>query len=170
MKKIQAAYPTIEETTAKVEQLLQEGYRSDNITVVAKKEKIEAIKSQTIAEVETVTTVEESNSVWEKVKQVFSNEEDSPLEKYHFSKKQTEEYTKAIKNGEYVVIIDDDTDHADDDRKVHAIPIAPVGNNTASGFGSIPIIPDVGVNPGAAKEDMDEDSLADPTLPPKDTQ
>ena len=170
MKKIQAAYPTIKETTAKVEQLLQEGYRSDNITVVAKKEKIEAIKNQTIAEVEVVTTVEESNSAWEKVKQVFSNEEDSPLEKYHFSKKQTEEYTKAIKNGEYVVIIDDDTEHVDDDRKAHVIPIAPTGNNTASGFGAIPIIPSAGVNPGAAEEDTDEDSLADPTLPPKDTQ
>lgn len=167
MKKIQAAYPTIEETTAKVEQLLKEGYRSDNVTVVAKKEKIEAIKSLTIAEVESVTTIEESPSVWEKVKQVFSNEEDSPLKKYHFSKKQTEEYTKAIKNGEYVVIIDDDTDHADENRKKQAIPIAPTGNNTASGFGSIPIIPGVGVNPGAAKEDTEKDNIDDPTLPPR---
>ncbi|MER2227859.1 MAG: general stress protein [Carnobacterium sp.] len=167
MKKIQAAYPTIEETTAKVEQLLQEGYRSDNITVVAKKEKIEAIKSQIIAEVEPVTTVEESPSVWEKVKQVFSNEEDSPLGKYHFSKKQTEEYTKAIKNGEYVVIIDDDTDHTNEERKEEAIPIVPTGNNTASGFGAIPIIPGVGVNPGAAKEGTEKDNLDDPTLPPR---
>ena len=167
MKKIQAAYPTIEETTEKVEQLLKEGYRSDNITVVAKKEKIEAIKSLTIAEVESVTTVEESPSVWEKVKQVFSNEEDNPLKKYHFSKKQTEEYTKAIKNGEYVVIIDDDTDLADEDRKKRAIPIAPTGNNTASGFGSIPIIPGVEVNPGVANEDTEQDDFDDHTLPPR---
>lgn len=167
MKKIQAAYPTVEETTAKVEQLLQEGYRSDNITVVAKKEKIEAIKGETIAEVESVTTVEESPSVWEKVKQVFSNEEDSPLQKYHFSKKQTEEYTKAIKNGEYVVIIDDDTDHTNEERKKQAIPIVPTGNTTSSGFGSIPIIPGVGVNPGAAKEDTEKDNPDDPTLPPR---
>lgn len=167
MKIIQAAYPTIEETTTKVEQLLKEGYRSDNITVVAKREKIEAIKSLTIAEVEPVTTVEGSPSVWEKVKQVFSNEEDSPLKKYHFSKRQTEEYTKAIKNGEYVVIIDDDTDHVDEDRRKQAIPIAPIENNTNSGFGSIPIIPGVGVNPGAAKEGAEQDTLDDPTLPPR---
>lgn len=166
MKKIQAAYSTIEETTAKVEQLLQEGYRSDNITVVAKKEKIEAIKSLTIAEVETVDTTEESSSVWEKVKHGFSNEEDSPLKKYHFSKKQAEEYTKAIKDGEYVVIIDDDTDHEDEDRKQQVIPIAPAGSNTNSGYGSIPIIPGVGVNPRTTKEDPEKDNFNDSTLPP----
>lgn len=37
MEKIQGVYPTLEQTTAKVEQLLKEGYRSDNITIASRR-------------------------------------------------------------------------------------------------------------------------------------
>ena len=165
MKKIQAAYSTIEETTAKVEQLLQEGYRSDNITVVASKENIVAIQGQTLAEVEAVTTEEQSTSVWDKVKNVFSNEEDSPLGKYGFDKETTQKYTDAIKNDEFVVLIDDDTQQIDDDQKAQPVFVAPNVNTTAPGFGVNPIIPGVGPTPGSANNDSNGDTLADPHLP-----
>ena len=165
MKKIQGAYPTIEETTTKVEQLLKEGYRSDNITVVASKENIEAIQGQTLAEVETVTTEEQSTSVWDKVKNVFSNEENSPLGKYDFDKETTRKYTDAINNGEFVVLIDDDTQQTNDDQKAQPIFVAPNANTTAPGFGVNPIIPGVGPTPGSANNDSDDDTLANPHSP-----
>lgn len=165
MKKIQGAYPTIEETTTKVEQLLKEGYRSDNIIVVASKENIEAIQGKTLAEVEAVTTEEQSTSVWDKVKNVFSNEEDSPLGKYGFDKETTQKYTDAIKNDEFVVLIDDDTQQIDDDQKAQPIFVDPNANTTAPGFGVNPIIPGVGPTPGVAKDNSSDDTPADPDLP-----
>lgn len=157
MKKIQGAYPTLEKTTAKVERLQKEGYRSDNITVVAKEEKIQAIKEHIIAEFEAVTTEEEPDSIWEKVKQVFSNDEDDPLKKYGFNKKQTEDYTKAIKNGEYVVIIDDETEPLNYEQENRTIPITPTINNSVPGFGAGPIIPGAIRKPGAVDDDSNED-------------
>ena len=157
MKKILGAYPTLEKTTAKVERLQKEGYRSDNITVVAKEERIKAIKDQIIAEFEAVTTEEEPDSIWGKVKQVFSNDEDDPLEKYGFNKKQIEDYTKAIKNGEYVVIIDDETDPSNYDQEKRTIPITPTINNSVPGFGAGPIIPGIVRKSGAVKDDSNED-------------
>ncbi|MBC9824544.1 general stress protein [Carnobacterium inhibens] len=165
MKKIQGAYSTVEETTAKVEQLLKEGYRPDNITVVAKKENIEAIKNQTLAEVDAVTTEDQSTSVWEKVKNVFSNEEGNPLKKYGFDKEPTEKYTNAIRNDEFVVLVDDDTKQLDHDQEIHPIPGGPTGNAIAPGFGVNPIVPGVGATPGAAKDDSSDDTPADPDLP-----
>lgn len=157
MKKILGAYPTLEQTTAKVERLQKEGYRSDDITVVAKKEKIEAIKEHIIAEFEAVTTEEEPDSIWEKVKQVFSNDEDNPLKKYGFNKKQTEDYTKAIKKGEYVVIIDDEIEPSNYDQEKRTIPITPTINNSVPGFGAGPIIPGVVKKPKAVEDDSSED-------------
>lgn len=149
MKKIQGAYPTLEETVSKIDELLKEGHRGDNITVVAKKEKIEAIHAETLAEVDAVLTNESKPSVWEKVKNIFSNEdeEDNPLKKYGFDKKSTETYNTAIKNGEYVVLVDDETNHTTSNEGTKPIVTVPAGNTMVSGTDGNPILPGVVVKP-----------------------
>ena len=147
MKKIQGAYPTLEETVSKIDELLKEGHRADNITVVAKKEKIEAIHAETLAEVDAVLTNESQPSVWETVKNVFSNEdeEDNPLKKYGFDKKTIETYNIAIKNEEYVVLVDDETNQAASNEETKPIITVPTGNTMVSGTDGNPILPRVGV-------------------------
>ena len=149
MKKIQGAYPTLEETVSKIDQLLKEGYRADNITVVAKKEKIEAIHAETLAEVDAVLTNESPTSVWDTVKNVFLNkdEEDNPLKKYGFDKKSTETYNTAIKNGEYVVLVDDETNQPASNEGIQPIITVPAGNTMVSGTDGNPILPRVEVKP-----------------------
>lgn len=162
MKKIQGAYPTLEETVSKIDQLLKEGHRADNITVVAKKEKIDVIHAETLAETDAVPTNENQTSVWEKVKNVFSNEdeEDNPLKKYGFDKKSTETYNTAIKNGEYVVLVDDENNQTESNEGTQPIINVPIGNTMVSGTGGNPIIPGVGVKPEGTN-----DNFGDPNLP-----
>ena len=167
MKKIQGAYPSLEETVNKVDQLLKEGHRADNITVVAQKEKIEAIHTETLADVDAVTTNEKQTSVWEKVKNVFSSEDEAndPLKKYGFDKEPTEEYNSAIKNGEYVVLIDDDTDQPVPTEEVQLNTGALAGNTMVSSSGVNPVIPGVGVKPGGTSDDSSDETPGDPDLP-----
>lgn len=167
MKKIQGAYPTLEETVDKVDQLLKEGHRTDNITVVAQKEKIEAIHTETLADVDAITTNENQPSVWEKVKNVFSseNEADDPLRKYGFDEEPTERYNTAIKNGEYVILIDDDTDQPVPNEESQPITGAPAGNAVVPGFGVNPVVPGVGVKPGGINDDSSDETPGDPDLP-----
>lgn len=169
MKRIQGAYPTLEETVSKIDELLKEGHRADNITIVAKKEKIEAIHAETLAEVDAVPTNESQPSVWEKVKNVFSHEDegDNPLKKYGFDRKTTETYNTAIKNGEYVVLVDDESNQPASNEGTQPIITVPAGNTMVSGTDGNPVIPGVGVKPEGTNDTFSDSNLPNSENHPK---
>ena len=131
-KVFKSAYQSVEEAAAEIEHLLLEGHVPDDITVVTYKENKGVIESLTIAEVDPITQAH-SKSIWDRTRDVFTDgDSDNPLGKYHLGPAVTERYNLAIKNGGYVILVEEalNTDESHDSS----------GDSSDDNSDSIPII------------------------------
>lgn len=104
------ACQSVEEAAASVEHLLVEGYAPNDITVVTYKENKGQIESLTIADVDPITQ-ESHLSIWDRARDIFTDGDlDNPLGKYNLSPTITERYNKAIKNGGFVILVEEPTE------------------------------------------------------------
>lgn len=136
-KFFKSAYQSVEEAAAEVEHLLVEGYAADDITVVTYKENKGAIESLTIADVDTVTG-ENHQSIWDRARDVFTDgDAENPLGKYNLDPAITERYNKAIKNGGYVILVEEalESDTIQTNNKTSRRPIQGQNNNTVPNVG-----------------------------------
>lgn len=136
-KFFKSAYQSVEEAAAEVEHLLVEGYAADDITVVTYKENKGAIESLTIADVDTVTG-ENHQSIWDRARDVFTDGDvKNPLGKYNLDPAITERYNKAIKNGGYVILVEEalESDTIQTNNKTSRRPIQGQNNNTVPNVG-----------------------------------
>lgn len=136
-KNFKSAYQSVEEAAAEVEHLLVEGYAADDITVVTYKENKGAIESLTIADVDTVTG-ENHQSIWDRARDVFTDgDAENPLGKYNLDPAITERYNKAIKNGGYVILVEEalESDTIQTNNKTSRRPIQGQNNNTVPNVG-----------------------------------
>lgn len=136
-KIFKSAYQSVEEAAAEVEHLLVEGYAADDITVVTYKENKGAIESLTIADVDTVTG-ENHQSIWDRARDVFTDgDAENPLGKYNLDSAITERYNKAIKNGGYVILVEEalESDTIQTNNKTSRRPIQGQNNNTVPNVG-----------------------------------
>lgn len=136
-KFFKSAYQSVEEAAAEVEHLLVEGYAADDITVVTYKENKGAIESLTIADVDTVTG-ENHQSIWDRARDVFTDgDAENPLGKYNLDSAITERYNKAIKNGGYVILVEEalESDTIQTNNKTSRRPIQGQNNNTVPNVG-----------------------------------
>lgn len=136
-KIFKSAYQSVEEAAAEVEHLLVEGYAADDITVVTYKENKGAIESLTIADVDTVTG-ENHQSIWDRARDVFTDgDAENPLGKYNLDPAITERYNKAIKNGGYVILVEEalESDTIQTNNKTSRRPIQGQNNNTVPNVG-----------------------------------
>ncbi|WP_192986298.1 general stress protein [Carnobacterium mobile] len=136
-KFFKSAYQSVEEAAAEVEHLLVEGYAADDITVVTYKENKGAIESLTIADVDTVTG-ENHQSIWDRARDVFTDgDSKNPLGKYNLDPAITERYNKAIKNGGYVILVEEalESDTIQTNNKTSRRPIQGQNNNTVPNVG-----------------------------------
>lgn len=136
-KFFKSAYQSVEEAAAEVEHLLVEGYAADDITVVTYKENKGAIESLTIADVDTVTG-ENHQSIWDRARDVFTDgDAKNPLGKYNLDPAITERYNKAIKNGGYVILVEEalESDTIQTNSKTSRRPIQGQNNNTVPNVG-----------------------------------
>lgn len=136
-KIFKSAYQSVEEAAAEVEHLLVEGYAADDITVVTYKENKGAIESLTIADVDTVTR-ENHQSIWDRARDVFTDgDAENPLGKYNLDPKVTERYNKAIKNGGYVILVEEalESDTIHTNSKTSRRPIQGQNENTVPNVG-----------------------------------
>ncbi|MGX7393737.1 general stress protein [Carnobacterium mobile] len=136
-KFFKSAYQSVEEAAAEVEHLLVEGYAADDITVVTYKENKGAIESLTIADVDTVTG-ENHQSIWDRARDVFTDgDAKNPLGKYNLDPAITERYNKAIKNGGYVILVEEalESDTIQTNNKTSRRPIQGQNNNTVPNVG-----------------------------------
>lgn len=136
-KIFKSAYQSVEEAAAEVEHLLVEGYAADDITVVTYKENKGAIESLTIADVDTVTG-ENHQSIWDRARDVFTDgDAKNPLGKYNLDPAITERYNKAIKNGGYVILVEEalESDTIQTNNKTSRRPIQGQNNNTVPNVG-----------------------------------
>ncbi|WP_414838979.1 hypothetical protein [Carnobacterium sp. TMP28] len=101
------AYQSVEEAAAGVEHLLVEGYLPDDITIVTYKENKGRIESLTIADVDSVTQAHHQ-SIWDRTRDIFTDGDlENPLGKYNLDPSITERYNKAIKNGGFVILVEE---------------------------------------------------------------
>lgn len=136
-KIFKSAYQSVEEAAAEVEHLLVEGYAADDITVVTYKENKGAIESLTIADVDTVTG-ENHQSIWDRARDVFTDgDAENPLGKYNLDPAITERYNKAIKNGGYVILVEEalESDTIQTSNKTSRRPIQGQNDNTVPNVG-----------------------------------
>lgn len=136
-KFFKSAYQSVEEAAAEVEHLLVEGYAADDITVVTYKENKGAIESLTIADVDTVTG-ENHQSIWDRARDIFTDgDAENPLGKYNLDPAVTERYNKAIKNGGYVILVEEalESDTIQTSNKTSRRPIQGQNDNTVPNVG-----------------------------------
>ncbi|WP_313469592.1 general stress protein [Carnobacterium sp.] len=136
-KIFKSAYQSVEEAAAEVEHLLVEGYAADDITVVTYKENKGAIESLTIADVDTVTG-ENHQSIWDRARDIFTDgDAENPLGKYNLDPAVTERYNKAIKNGGYVILVEEalESDTVQTNNKTSRRPIQGQNDNTVPNVG-----------------------------------
>lgn len=126
------AYQSVEEAAAEIEHLLVEGYAPNDITVVTYKENKGVIESLTIADVDPIIS-EDNQSIWDRTRDIFTDGDiDNPLGKYNLGPAITERYNLAIKNGGYVILVEEsvNTNETHDSS----------GDSTDDNIDSIPII------------------------------
>ncbi|SEK96145.1 Heat induced stress protein YflT [Carnobacterium iners] len=101
------AYQSVEEAAAGVEHLLVAGYAPADITVVTYKENKGRIESLTIADIDPVTQAHHQ-SIWDRTRDIFTDGDlENPLGKYNLDPSITERYNKAVKNGGFVILIEE---------------------------------------------------------------
>lgn len=104
-KIFKAAHQSVEETVAEVENLLTEGYSAADIKVVTRNDNKGTFLNLTTAEVDPVP-----DEAGQKTGKAFSDQiptEEGPLGKYDLDQATTERYNKTIKNGGYVILVEE---------------------------------------------------------------
>ncbi|MGB6178086.1 hypothetical protein [Carnobacterium sp.] len=114
------ACQSVEEAAAGIEHLLVEGYEPGDITVVTFKENKGKIESLTIAAVDSVTQAHHQ-SIWDRARDIFTDGDiDNPLGKYNLKPSITKRYNKTIKNGGYVILVEESSTNNQTNNKIYA--------------------------------------------------
>lgn len=123
-KVFKSAYQSVEEAAAEIEHLLLEGYVPDDITVVTYKENKGIIESLTIADVDPITQ-SHNKSIWDRTRDIFTDGDvDNPLGRYNLEPSITERYNKTIKNGGFVILVEDTSNIAQTNDEIYATDAA----------------------------------------------
>lgn len=121
-KKIEGSYATIEETVQTVHRLLKDGdYLSSDILILTNRANREKLEELTSVQIEKVSTIEDK-STWERVKKMFSSEGDeATLEKYGIEMHEAVRFEEDLRNGRYIVIVENVTQNKSSKSKVTSV-------------------------------------------------
>lgn len=151
--KVIDGFSSVEETVKKINTLVELGYEENDVTVMTKKENREQLKKNTKATIDTVAD-EENKGMLEKVKDTFSSsDEDNPLGKYDLNKQLLNQYNLIIKDGGYVILVEEKTSftmgresETTQPSENTALTGGETGDYNEAPGGINPLIPGTGVN------------------------
>lgn len=108
-KRIEGSYTSIEETMQTVRRLLNESvYLSGDIIIVTNRKNRENLEELTSVQVAKVATVEDK-SAWDRFKGMFTAANDeATLEHYGIEMHEAVKFEYDLKNGNYIVIVEED--------------------------------------------------------------
>lgn len=132
-KVVIGSFSNVQETTACVEQLLAEGHSANSIKIVTTNQNPSVIQGQTGVEINKVSADQvDEKSGWAKFKDLFvDTDENSALENYGVDPSSATQYNESLKNGEYVVLADENH-KLNSDNKVTLEPDESINHSTVA--------------------------------------
>ncbi|WP_421383793.1 YsnF/AvaK domain-containing protein [Bacillus salacetis] len=112
-KHIIGAYDSTNEAAAVVEQLSRKGYSPEEITVVSNRDRLGSLESKTGLQVERDRTEQHDPSMWDKIKDAFTLDEETHsnnrLSTYGLSDEEASRYESKLDDGKILIAVESDS-------------------------------------------------------------